>query len=157
MDESLARIHNNRRMPDRRWLFPRDLMAEGPATQRRDPSWHWKLAKAAYRRSIPMRSRIPLLHTLFTEKEQMLNVAMQFLAFNRIEGHYLEFGCYEGNSFIAAYHFAQAQWLERMKFYAFDSFAGLPKAEGLDVDPEKELQYFEGDFACDVNTFRRNL
>jgi len=40
-------------MTDRRWLFPRDLMAEGPATQRRDPSWHWKLAKAAYRRSIP--------------------------------------------------------------------------------------------------------
>jgi hypothetical protein len=144
-------------MQDRRWLFPRDLMAEGPATQRRDPSWHWKLAKAAYRRSIPMRSRIPLLHTLFTEKEQMLNAAMQYVAFNRIDGDYLEFGCYEGNSFIAAYHFAQAQRLETMRFYAFDSFAGLPDAEGVDTDSDEARQYSAGDFSCDLATFRSNL
>jgi O-methyltransferase len=135
----------------------RDLMAEGPGTQRRKPSAAWKVAKAIYRRSISLRSRIPLLHTLFTEKEQMLNVAMQYVAFNRIEGDYLEFGCYEGNSFVAAHHLAQAQRLQAMRFYAFDSFAGLPDADGIDVDPDTKRQYSEGDFACDVRSFRRNL
>src|SRR5438067_4244656 len=135
----------------------RSLMAEGPATPRRSPSWTWRIAKKLYRKSIGLRSRIPLMHTLFTEKEQMLNVAMQYVASNRVAGDYLEFGCYEGNSFISAYHFAQAQGLREMRFYAFDSFAGLPDASGIDADPDEAAQYYAGDFACDAVTFRKHL
>jgi O-methyltransferase len=110
-----------------------------------------------YRRSFAWRTRIPLMHTLFTEKEQMLNLAMQYVRANCIPGDYLEFGCYEGNSFISAYHFSRAQGLADMRFFAFDSFMGLPVSKGIDQDPESSAQYYPGDFACDINTFRRNL
>jgi hypothetical protein len=115
------------------------------------------MAKGVYRRSIRWRVRLPLLAPLFTAKEQMLNLAMQYAAFNRLQGDYLEFGTYEGNAFIAAYHFAQAQGLEEMRFLAFDSFRGLPEARGIDVDRAEVAQYGAGDFACDVASFRRNL
>jgi hypothetical protein len=115
------------------------------------------MAKRIHRRSIAPRSRAPLLQALFTEKEQMLNAAMQYVAFNRIRGDYLEFGCYDGSSFIAAYHFAAAQRLNAMRFYAFDSFAGLPPAQGVDLDADGESQYGAGDFSCDADTFRGNL
>lgn len=87
----------------------------------------------------------------------MLNLAMQYVRVNRVRGDYLEFGSYEGNSFIAAYHIAQAQGLGDMRFYSFDSFSGLPDFRGLDRDPDEALQYYAGDFACDSETFRRNL
>lgn len=132
-------------------------MAEGPGSARRNPSLAWRIAKQVYRRSIRFRSRIPLMHSLFTEKEQMLNLAMQFVRANRVSGDYLEFGSYEGNSFIAAYHFAQAQGLGKMRFYSFDSFSGLPVSEGIDRDPEEATQYYPGDFACDVRAFSENL
>jgi hypothetical protein len=132
-------------------------MAEGPHGMRRRPGLAWRVAKMLYRRSIRWRARVPLLHTLFTEKEQMLNLAMQYVAFNRLPGDYLEFGCYEGNSFIAAYHFAQAQGLGTMRFFAFDSFRGLPEAQGVDVDSADTAQYVEGDFACDSAAFQRHL
>jgi hypothetical protein len=132
-------------------------MAEGPSGSRRQPGRVWRLAKRLYRRSIRWRASIPLLPALFTEKEQMLNLAMQYVAFNRIAGDYLEFGCYEGNSFIAAYHFARVQALDEMRFYAFDSFRGLPPARGIDEDPDDAMQYSGGDFACDAATFTRNL
>src|SRR5207249_2883975 len=67
------------------------------------------------------------------------------------------FGSYEGNSFIAAYHLAQAHGLSDMRFYSFDSFNGLPASRGIDRDPEEAVQYDAGDFACDVDVFTRNL
>jgi hypothetical protein len=97
------------------------------------------------------------MHTLFTEKEQMINLAMQYVRSNSVSGDYLEFGCYEGNSFISAYHFAQAQGLKDMRFYAFDSFRGLPEFKGIDQDPQDAIQYYPGDFACAIKTFRKNL
>jgi hypothetical protein len=134
-----------------------DYMAEGPANVRRHPPLAWRIAKHLYRRSIGLRSRIPLLHSLFTEKEQMLNLAMQYVRANLVTGDYLEFGSYEGNSFIAAYHFAQAQGLSDMRFYSFDSFSGLPVFHSIDRDPEDATQYHTGDFACDIQTFTKNL
>jgi hypothetical protein len=134
-----------------------DYMAEGPGSVRRQPPLAWRIAKHLYRRSIALRSRIPLAHSLFTEKEQMLNLAMQYVRSNRVTGDYLEFGSFEGNSFIAAYHLAQAQGLGDMRFYSFDSFSGLPALHGIDRDPEQASQYGTGDFACDSRTFTRNL
>ena len=134
-----------------------DLMAEGPGSARRAPSFVWKLAKKLYRHSIRFRARVPLMHTLFTEKEQMANVAMQYVRSNCVPGDYLEFGSYEGNSFISAYHLAQAQGLQDMRFYSFDSFRGLPEFKGIDQDRADAIQYYPGDFACDIQTFRRNL
>jgi O-methyltransferase len=67
-------------------------------------------------------------------------------------GDYLEFGCADGASFRHAYRQA-APRMPWMRFWAFDSFAGLPRPEGIDERGEAR----EGLFACDERTFRRNL
>jgi hypothetical protein len=67
-------------------------------------------------------------------------------------GDYLEFGCAAGGSFLHAYKRA-APLMPWMRFWAFDSFAGLPRPEGIDQDGEAQ----EGLFACNQQTFLRNL
>ena len=67
-------------------------------------------------------------------------------------GDYLEFGCAAGASFIHAYRQA-AHRMPWMRFWAFDSFQGLPRPEGIDMAGEAR----EGLFACDQPTFMRNL
>jgi hypothetical protein len=67
-------------------------------------------------------------------------------------GDYLEFGCAAGASFIHTYRQASER-MPWMRFWAFDSFKGLPRPEGIDIDGEAR----EGLFACDQPTFLRNL
>jgi O-methyltransferase len=67
-------------------------------------------------------------------------------------GDYLEFGCAAGKSFIHAYEQA-APLMPWMRFWAFDSFQGLPRPHGIDLDGEAR----EGLFACDQPTFINNL
>ena len=67
-------------------------------------------------------------------------------------GDYLEFGCAAGASLIHIYQQA-APRMPWMRFFAFDSFQGLPKPEGIDADGEAR----EGLFACDEPTFIANL
>lgn len=47
-----------------------------------------------------------------------------------VEGDYLEFGVYQGSSFIMAARLARKYGLSNMRFFAFDSFQGLPDSEG---------------------------
>jgi O-methyltransferase len=87
----------------------------------------------------------------------------------------LEFGVYAGSSFIAAYKTLeerfrraatpgawsteqdccerQALW-NKKRFFAFDSFQGLPKPEATDATSR---DFSEGKFACTEQEFRRNL
>ena len=67
-------------------------------------------------------------------------------------GDYLEFGVFRGNTFIHAYRRAHRR-MPFMRFWAFDSFEGLPALEGVDQGGE----FTEGQFACDEATFRGNL
>ncbi|MEZ4681895.1 MAG: TylF/MycF/NovP-related O-methyltransferase [Caldilineaceae bacterium] len=67
-------------------------------------------------------------------------------------GDYLEFGCFHGDSFVHAYNRA-APLLPWMRFWAFDSFQGLPQLSGIDSDGE----FWEGQFSCDEHTFMQNL
>lgn len=76
--------------------------------------------------------------------------AASFLAWNQIDGDYLEFGTWEGGSFIEAYRsiwrarsdvksFIRTEEIEswyqkRPRFIAFDSFIGLPSGS-LNVMP----------------------
>ena len=62
------------------------------------------------------------------------------LASSGIEGDYLEFGVYRGSSFIQAYQMAEKYGLASMRFFAFDSFQGLPAAEGKTFN--------KGEFQC---------
>lgn len=92
--------------------------------------------------------------------EQIIKSSIEFSGFEELGGDYLEFGVFRGESFIAAYHFAQAKkhlypTLEKMRFYAFDSFQGLPEIKGIDaINPH---QFKQGFCSCDVNSFRKNL
>ena len=69
------------------------------------------------------------------------------LASSGVQGDYLEFGVYRGASFIQAYHMAEKYDLAKMRFFAFDSFQGLPEAEG------KTFQI--GEFQCSQTLFTK--
>ena len=64
--------------------------------------------------------------------ELLLYRVMAFINGNDIEGDYLEFGTYQGRSLASAHHIAQLYGLKNMRFYAFDSFQGLPEIQGVD-------------------------
>jgi O-methyltransferase len=107
----------------------------------------------------------------------LLNLAADFIHLFDIEGDYLEFGVFEGRSFAAAYRAIserQRRFLgPQRRFWAFDSFQGLPEPEGADVMKGKFLlwdQFFlgrgatattdflsRGQFACSRNQFVANI
>jgi O-methyltransferase len=67
-------------------------------------------------------------------------------------GDYLEFGVYRGDTFVHAYRRASAA-MPFMRFWAFDSFEGLPQLTGLDLGGE----FHAAQFACDIETFEETL
>ena len=94
-----------------------------------------------------------------------ISVAVEFVVFNQVPGDYLEFGVFRGRSFIQAYH----QWHRQrdilltsgakdglvfdyakrdIRFFAFDSFEGLPAPHGLDDSPKTPEHWQKG--TCDV-------
>lgn len=90
----------------------------------------------------------------YDTREVMMSKIMEWASFRNLGGDYMEFGVFEGDSFIKAFHFARFARLSHMTFYAFDSFAGYPPLEGID----KECGYFqEGAYICDLETFKKKL
>ena len=69
---------------------------------------------------------------------------------NEIPPVYFEFGCHSGRTFSAAVNAANYLGLEEAKFFAFDSFEGLPKTE---VETDGIFQ--EGEFSTSVLEFKR--
>lgn len=84
----------------------------------------------------------------YTEKEATIKSAMEFVKHNELKGSYMEFGVYKGGSFISAYHQAQYKSLDYMKFYAFDSFKGLPYTDGF---------FHKNQYSCSIEDFKKNL
>jgi hypothetical protein len=59
-----------------------------------------------------------------------------YLAYNKIEGDYAEFGCYGARTFTLAYRAAELIGYDT-HFWAFDSFRGLPASDDpRDVHPD---------------------
>jgi hypothetical protein len=100
-----------------------------------------------------------------------LRTGSSFIAWNQVEGDYLEFGVFEGASFAEAYRAVErqrttvardrqmsgtpafAQWLAaKPRYFAFDSFAGLPPGEA-----ERQTDYAPGAYACSEERFRANI
>jgi hypothetical protein len=108
-------------------------------------------------------------------EDSLIRKAAIFVGSDKIEGDYLEFGVFNGVSFIGAYQAleesfrlagtpsaattaedrasARRLW-ERMRFFAFDSFQGLPEPTGIDAECE---DFVGGKFACAETDFRTNL
>jgi hypothetical protein len=82
-----------------------------------------------------------------------IDLAAQWKGWHNIEGDYCEFGVYTGRQFIQAYQ-AISRNSHEGRFYAFDSFEGLPKPEGVDlVYP----QFAQGGLAATCREFMGNL
>src|SRR5437899_5637607 len=61
-----------------------------------------------------------------TEKALFYRRAFDFLTDNRVRGDYHEYGCHRCRTFRMALTEARRHSVPDMKFYAFDSFEGLP-------------------------------
>ena len=71
-----------------------------------------------------------------------------------VKGDYYEFGLFRGYTFLQAWNHCKALDLGEVNFYGFDSFEGLPPAEGID---QVDGRFFEGQFACSKAEVEKNL
>lgn len=92
----------------------------------------------------------------FSDRENMIRIAMEYVKSSKLSGDYLEFGVHIGSTFQAAYHFAQREAQTDMQFYAFDSFQGMPKSEGVD-SVDALYQFVEGQYACTEAQFQHAI
>ena len=98
-----------------------------------------------------------------------VRAAATFAAWNQVEGDYLEFEVWRGYSFVTAYQQVLAEreshhrlgyntaeytdWKsQRPRFFAFDSFQGLPSG-----DAARMVDYGVGAYACSRGDFVTNL
>lgn len=105
----------------------------------------------------------------------LIDKVARFVACESIEGDYLEFGVYRGAAFVEAYQAMERQFRSRiglaiggdddadrrqhrqniwqqMRFFAFDSFEGLPSLTSDDADTH---DFRQGQYACAEGDFRR--
>ena len=66
-------------------------------------------------------------------------------------GDYLEFGVYQGNSMMAMQEAVSRVGLDRVRFFGFDSFEGLPS------EAEWDGPWSEGEFRSDIELTRKRL
>jgi len=71
-----------------------------------------------------------------------------------VTGDYYEFGLFRGYTFLQAWNHCKELKLADVNFYGFDSFEGLPAAEGID---QVDGRFFEGQFACSREEVEKNL
>ena len=92
------------------------------------------------------------------EREILFSKILKYFVLNRpLNGNYFEFGCHSGRTFREALkNFGSKSWFNSendTKFYAFDSFEGLP-----DVEENKEkIIWGKGKFKTDIEEFRKIL
>lgn len=87
-------------------------------------------------------------------RREIVRKIMSFVSSCKVEGDYLEFGVYKGSTFVEVFKMAQSKGLEPMRFFAFDSFQGLPQIEGVD---KSFNQFSPGEFSVGHDTFKSVL
>lgn len=88
------------------------------------------------------------------ERTDFLKKIMNFVHKCKIPGDYLEFGVFKGSTFFEVYRIAKAKRLNDMRFFAFDSFEGLPESKGID----KESRQFEkGEYHATIEQFKSHI
>lgn len=87
------------------------------------------------------------------DRTDFLRKIMNFAHQCRVPGDYLEFGVFKGSTFSEAYRIAKVKGLNDMKFFAFDSFEGLPES-GQAADRQ---QFSKGDYSASLDRFMENI
>jgi O-methyltransferase len=105
----------------------------------------------------------------FIGQHGCIRTAASFVTWNQIEGDYLEFGVYRGESLVAAnqalnenrrQHAAldfespdYQRWRQNPpRLFAFDSFEGLPPGAS-----ERQVDYFPGAYGCSEAELKANI
>ena len=91
-----------------------------------------------------------------TEKVRAIKMAFHFVNFEGIEGDYLEFGVFEGASFVSAFKCHRATNAPlgiTRRFVGFDSFKGLR----FDAGEAEHGRLAPGTFATDYEMVRRRI
>jgi hypothetical protein len=119
-----------------------------------------------YSRSFPSRLLLPLslplgrqfntIQWMLYENARMIETAFASVYNNEVRGDYLEFGVYRGRTFATAWDASLRYQLGDMKFYAFDSFTGLPEISSKDVGGEFRQGQFRAERMQFEKTLRRN-
>ena len=121
---------------------------------------------------------------IYAETSKYLNpidLAAEFICTEQIVGDYLEFGVFKGDSFIDAYHKIEntiKDWSSKeraymaysnkllaeeafskiipmsLRYFAFDSFQGLPQPQGIDCN---HARFAKGRYDCNEKEFKRIL
>lgn len=71
--------------------------------------------------------------SLYSEQTRMLSLAFKYVQSEGVSGDYAEFGVWMGRTFIEAWRVAAKYGVPR-RFFAFDSFEGLPELGERDAD-----------------------
>jgi hypothetical protein len=104
-----------------------------------------------------------------TGKHGCVRTGASFVTWNQVEGDYLEFGVFQGESLTEAYHEFDRQrrqlaaWAfdsteyrrwqaSPPRFFAFDSFQGLPAGPA-----ERQVDFAAGAYRCSEPEFKANL
>jgi O-methyltransferase len=72
-------------------------------------------------------------------------------------GDYCEFGIFKGYTLLHAQKTADDLDADRMHFYGFDSFEGLPAPSGADLVDEGHQPFYEGQYAASMGYVKRHL
>jgi len=96
------------------------------------------------------------LLSYYKNRWDVVDKLADYLVGTQIPGDYLEFGVFIGKTFSYAYR-VMAPLFPEMRFVALDSFEGLPQPRGVDAVANYTSGFYEGQFACDIETFKSNL
>lgn len=104
-----------------------------------------------------LEARIAFLEKRVTNRRWAAAEEMaDYLVGAQVPGDYCEFGVFKGDTFqYAARLLAPA--IPDMRFYAFDSFQGLPKPSGIDAVDGYTSNFHEGEFAVSLDAVRRRV
>lgn len=132
----------------RRILRPRLQIRQQPNLQEQDA------------KLIALEQRVQFLEerllSYYKNRWDVVDKLADYLVGTQIPGDYLEFGVFMGKTFSYAYRI-MAPLFPEMRFIALDSFEGLPQPKGIDAVGNYTSGFYEGQFACDLDTFKGNL
>ncbi|MBC7812729.1 MAG: class I SAM-dependent methyltransferase [Burkholderiales bacterium] len=123
-------------------------------------SWQERLHDGFHAVTMPMRRFLG--RVMIAPQQSYLEIAARFKTWQHIDGDYCEFGVYTGASFVQMFHLLSKLESERgyhefpTRFFAFDSFEGLPQIGGEDRR-FAQLRFRAGEFDAPRTEFESNL